>query len=413
MSWTPLATIKLGQDWQLTPAITAHLGLVRMSFATAGIPVEVAQIDPATGDIHDRRVIMATGYAQIFEFECPAVWESRAIAVRLPLVASPFDVTIELSSIPVENAGEIADVDLQPILNGQSQILSAIESIDIESVDIDVPTIDLSPVQSALSSLAQDEATRFTNIGGQLSNLGTYIEAMLETNEGQVSNISYVLGLTKTALETTQSAQNTVLNTIAQSLQTQDTRSSSILTQANKIDQVLNAVDTLETTQSAQDAVLNTIVQSLQGLTSTANQYTLITTTYTTAQSSFYSSTNIPGTYATLNDNNSQTGAATNNGSNQWLKATFPSAVTVRAVRLGGGNMTNWGSVASFLNGCDLQCSTDDLNWVTVANVSGVVDTNPGSFFMLPLGQAISARYWRLIRNGSGYVATTELRFFS
>lgn len=105
MSWTTLATINADQDWQNTPAIPSNLGYVRMSFFTAGIPIQVAQVDLISGDMTDQRRIVATPYAQILDFKSPEVFgENRAIAVRLPLPGTEFDVTIEVSDIPFDSS---------------------------------------------------------------------------------------------------------------------------------------------------------------------------------------------------------------------------------------------------------------------------------------------------------------------
>lgn len=372
MTWNTIATLEINQDWQLAPIVAPDLGYIRLSFATAGVPVMIAQIDPVTGDLTDQRRIMATPWSQVLSFEFPSAFANRAIALRLPVPATPFKVQVELSSVPISSGD--TEINLQPVLSGQTQILQAIESIDVAAID-------LQPVLSGQTQILSELQSLDVEIDPQI---GINISSLLTAQ----SNQSTVLG----QIQTAQSNHTTTLGQI----QTNQASLSSALA----------------STQSAQDSVLSQILQVVQGLSSASGpvQYSLITTAYTASQSSAYG-TGLAGTYATLNDNSTTTGAATNSTSADWIKATFPSAVTVRAVRVGGGNLSGWGNVSGYLNGASIQYSTDDLNWVTVATVSGVGDTLPGAFYLFPVGQAVTARFWRLLR--SGFLSTTEFRFFS
>ncbi|BAS54928.1 hypothetical protein NIES2135_58070 [Leptolyngbya boryana NIES-2135] len=105
MTWTTLATITAGQDWQSTPVIDPDLGYVRLTFETAGVPVWLAQVDPDSTDIYDERRITATPHARILEFEAPPFFSDRALALRVPNFATPFDVQIEVSSMPISRGG--------------------------------------------------------------------------------------------------------------------------------------------------------------------------------------------------------------------------------------------------------------------------------------------------------------------
>lgn len=101
MTWNTIATIRLTQDWQITPAIAPELGYVRLSFATAGIPVTVAQADSDSGALFDQRHLVASGNSQIHIFESLPVFVDRALALRLPIPAAPFDIQIEVSNMPI------------------------------------------------------------------------------------------------------------------------------------------------------------------------------------------------------------------------------------------------------------------------------------------------------------------------
>lgn len=105
MTWIPLTTIKVGQNWQFTPEIASDLGYVRFRFATAGTLVMVAQVDLADESITDQRRIVASGKSQIHVFESLPVLFNRALALRLPVPTASFDIQIEVSDMPVSRTG--------------------------------------------------------------------------------------------------------------------------------------------------------------------------------------------------------------------------------------------------------------------------------------------------------------------
>lgn len=153
MTWNTIATIELSQDWQFTPMIAPDFGYVRLTFGTAGIPVAVAQVNLDNGNFFDQRRIMATPHAQIFEFENPAVFVNRAIALRLPIPAAAFEVQIEVSSVPLfERSSSGTEIDFQPVMSGQTQILRRLN----QPVTID-PTIS-SGIQEIVSGQSQQSA---------------------------------------------------------------------------------------------------------------------------------------------------------------------------------------------------------------------------------------------------------------
>lgn len=428
--WTTIATIQVTQDFQLTPAIAPNLGYVRLTFATAGIPIFISQVNLDNNNYFDHRRIAATAYSQIFEFECPSVFLNRAIALRLAMPATPFDVQIEVSDTPSSSSGNGGTIDIQPVLNGQSQILQMLQALDV----------DLDPqIAANIQSIVNSQDSQSNNLIQILQNLGLQTQSGIGTTQARPPVLQQILDRQAQLLQAISSvgldpdlAAN--VESIVNSQDSQSDQLTQILQRQNQpvaVDPaIIAALTTLLNGQSNQTASLaqiqsrqsdhslslgqiqasqNQILQAIGN--STAPQFDLITTAYTASQSTPFGSTTI-GTFANLNDNNGTTGTGTNTNATEWIKATFPSAVTVRAVRVGGGNLANWGGVASFLNGRILQYSTDDQNWLTLLTIANVQDSGPNQFVLHALGQPITARFWRILAS-SNYLSTTEFRFFS
>lgn len=125
------------------------------------------------------------------------------------------------------------------------------------------------------------------------------------------------------------------------------------------------------------------------------------------SQYSVYGS--LTATAANMRDGNFTTGGATHANGNPWIKADLGAARTVNKIRLAGGNMSGWGAVSAYLNGRNLQYSTNDSDWTTFVSVSGASDSAP--YFVDISVPDITARYWRLSLNN--YIATTEFRFWA
>lgn len=132
-----------------------------------------------------------------------------------------------------------------------------------------------------------------------------------------------------------------------------------------------------------------------------------ITTGITFTQSSEYGVGGFAATPTNMRDGDSTTGAATNNGASEWIRADLGSAKVVGRVDVAGGNLAIWGQVALFLNGAVIQYSNDGSSWTTAATISGVDDT--GTLFPFNFTQ-VSARYWRIQR--AGFLSTTEFRLY-
>lgn len=128
----------------------------------------------------------------------------------------------------------------------------------------------------------------------------------------------------------------------------------------------------------------------------------------TWSQSSVFSG--LAATATNMRDGLTTTGAGTNSGGTQWIRADLGSAKNISKVTLRGGNITGWGVVAPYLNGAVIQYSIDgSTGWTTVATVSGISDAGsapPVDFVFTP----VSARYWRI--SISGYLATSEFQLF-
>lgn len=159
----------------------------------------------------------------------------------------------------------------------------------------------------------------------------------------------------------------------------------------------------------ATSSLLNPLVSVAGlGLGATTEHIEVIPAPYTISQSSVYAGEQ--GTYANMTDTDGSTGATTDLSLDPYIKATFPSPVTVTNVMVGGGITPGAGTVSSTLNQLELQYSTDDLNWTTIASIGdyNVADSGPNQFVDIPVS-SITAQYWRLWQSG-GYAATTEFQ---
>ena len=124
------------------------------------------------------------------------------------------------------------------------------------------------------------------------------------------------------------------------------------------------------------------------------------------SQSSDY--TGVPATTTTMADRDYTTGTGTYGGGSEWIKADLGSAQSVGRVRVAGGPLAGWGGAAGYLNGFDIQYSTNDSTWTTFATIAGASDYHPYAVDMT--STPVTARYWRIY--ATGYMATTEFRFY-
>ncbi len=142
-------------------------------------------------------------------------------------------------------------------------------------------------------------------------------------------------------------------------------------------------------------------------INSDLKEYTLLDSLY--SQSSTYANNvDVSSNQNSLKDNNFSTGAGTISSANQWIMADLGSNIKITKIILASPNDLmpgGWGG-GSYTNGCVLQYSRDNLNWISIATLSGF-STGTSQTFEVD----ISARYIRVFRS-SGYVALSEFLLY-
>lgn len=113
-------------------------------------------------------------------------------------------------------------------------------------------------------------------------------------------------------------------------------------------------------------------------------------------------------TTTNMRDGDYTTGGGTNSLSiNEWIEADLGSSQYVGHIEVAGGNIPGWGPVASYLNGRTVQY-WDGSTWQTLpGTISGATDSGT---FVTTFAVGVSASKFRIY--STGYVATTEFRFF-
>lgn len=156
------------------------------------------------------------------------------------------------------------------------------------------------------------------------------------------------------------------------------------------------------------------------GSGNTGSGGTISELTYTVSQSSVFGNpaTDCIGTFANLTNDSNQTGAGTLNagvvGSPQWIQADLGQSRNVLSCTVAGGTLpVNFGAVAEYLNGAQVQVSPDASSWEVVTLVSGAVNTDFLNITRKPTPTIIpihrNTRYIRLYSPNS-WLGTTELR---
>lgn len=163
MTWTTISIIKAARDWQFTPPIALNLAYVRLSFATAGIPVFVAQIDPSSGNLSDERRIMATVRDQVLEFPAPATFSERVLALRVPTLSSPFDVQIEVSSMPFIFSGSTTPANNRATTAEVTEVAAAMETVTLLAANSNRKKLIVINNSTATMYLAFGEVASTTN----------------------------------------------------------------------------------------------------------------------------------------------------------------------------------------------------------------------------------------------------------
>ena len=128
---------------------------------------------------------------------------------------------------------------------------------------------------------------------------------------------------------------------------------------------------------------------------------------WTFTYSSLWSSTTAP-TQASLSDETAATywGNASTE-TNPFLRADFGELRALSYIKfLAAPASASWGP--TYTNGADLQYSLDGTSWTTIITISGASETVM-STYILP--SAVMARYVRLYKAGSSFLACGDLSF--
>lgn len=126
---------------------------------------------------------------------------------------------------------------------------------------------------------------------------------------------------------------------------------------------------------------------------------------YLASQSTVYGGRE--ATYALLTDGDHNAGALTDNGPGMdWIQASWPYPVRANQILVGGGYDPACGFIT--LDGIQLQYSTDNSNWITLATISGNYSGNGNNTFTFNASQELTFQYLRLAR--IEYCWATELK---
>lgn len=129
----------------------------------------------------------------------------------------------------------------------------------------------------------------------------------------------------------------------------------------------------------------------------------------TYSQSSVYSSNTAATQSGMQNGNAAETSeTGTNTGGPQWIKMDLGSSIFVFKVAVGCDftNTLNGGWGKTYTEGADIQVSSNDADWTTVANTGSFIQA------IQEYSVATTCRYIRLYY-GSGYIAATEFKAYS
>jgi surface protein len=115
-----------------------------------------------------------------------------------------------------------------------------------------------------------------------------------------------------------------------------------------------------------------------------------------TYYSGVFTGTSAPTQQLLSDDPNVNTGWGSNLGTNPYIQADFGSVKTTTSITVGPRPSWGW----SYLNGADVQYSSDGSDWQTVT--SNINPTNNQGLSIITYTTSISARYVRIIRLNSG-----------
>jgi surface protein len=133
-------------------------------------------------------------------------------------------------------------------------------------------------------------------------------------------------------------------------------------------------------------------------------QNTPVWFTWTFTHSGVYPGTSVPTQQLLSDEPNVNTGWVSNLGNNTYIQADFGSVKTISSIIVGPNMSWGW----EYLNGADVQYSSDGANWSYVT--SNINPTNNIQLTSITYSSSISARYVRIIR-GSGLLGVGTFNF--
>ncbi|KAM3097714.1 discoidin domain-containing protein [Phormidesmis sp. 146-12] len=380
--WLKLTVLEVGSSWVWTPVLPGEWFLFEIS---GDVEIEVAQGDGRwlIGD-----AIVLDNRSQSLCLPCPPVIEEsdRRLAFRTGegvRFQAGWTVTVFSSSQPPPTSeSDPAIVNLlQSLQTGQQAISQRLEQPITAQVD---PALD-----AKIQTLLAGQAELLDQFPVTVQSDPTIVSALQTLLTGQQA-----IGL---RLEQPITAQvDPALDAKIQTL---------LAGQAELLDQ-------FPVTVQSDPAITEGIQAILQRLTPVSvTALTPVSQSFTVSQSSIYGNLSfLTGTFANMTDANPGTGAATNAGSIEWIQATFESAIDCAGIQVGGGGLPNWGGVAAYLNGKQLQYSLNGTDWIVLSDIARVTDSG-STQFVISAFPRVTARFFRVV--GNSWLSTTEFRFFN
>ncbi|KAM3091748.1 discoidin domain-containing protein [Phormidesmis sp. 146-12] len=388
--WRLVAQIEIANQWTWTVPIEGEWFRFEFVDPPGEVRVDITQGNGSAPFATPTRV--TTSESQIVRFQSPpATMGDRRLAIRSGdrffrdynlgwlVKISVFEGDIEVDGNDYSSA-------LQTLLNGQQEILQQLEAGGIDP---------------AIASNIQAIATGQIQI---LDRLQQPIQAQIP-----VSIIETIQATLAVTAEQIAIGQGQILQ-----------KQSEVLGKFPidvEIDPAINAgiqqiLGQFPITVQTDPAITNGIQEILGQLTPTPiAALTPITTNFTVSQSSVYGNLSyLTGSFATLTDGNPGTGFASSSGAIEWIQATFATAITCRGIQVGGGGLQNWGGVAAYLNGKQIQWSSNGSDWIVLSDIVRVSDSGPNQFVLCVFPQ-VTARFFRIV--GNSWLSTTEFRFFN
>lgn len=122
----------------------------------------------------------------------------------------------------------------------------------------------------------------------------------------------------------------------------------------------------------------------------------------------------IVATTTNMRDGDRTTGCGAGNGSGTaWIKADLGSSKTISMIRVEGGILGGgWGGVSPYLIGANVQRSTNDSTWVTVASaiINDIYDDGTNTIKEIPFVPG-AGRWWRITL--ANWISTSRFQLYS